>query len=525
MLMEKTLACFFVYMFLTLLVFGQGKQEILWGQPEEKSSYNFDFNFIGKYNNGVFSYRYNANKNNGLILEKYDSDNLKKLFIQNIDLEDSTESKANQNLEKIVLLKNNVFIFSSATNKKEKKNFLFANVVDDAGKIILKNKLICSTTLQEGNKADQVFLELSADSSCFLIAMKKPNEKEKNTFVHYFIIDQDLFPVLNRAMEIPYLAENTQVLRTMLWANQNIYFLLAIEDRTNKKNVSNKIPFPKTYLLLCYNHKLNKLTETEIAIQSKWIHSAEIAINNNVEAAIGGFYSNTADLAISGGYILILNLESGEITSNNIHSINRETLNKIAESDFAVVNKKLTYFELDHFLPLSSNRYILIGESRHISSSANINPYSGVDNVTYTYYNGSIITINFDSANSQLHYIHKDQKTINDYGEFSSYGIHTFQSNIGFIYNKMDINYSRTSIDPYQNPFVTTSGQADLLYTRIDYKSTEIETTDKNTIYESDKNKWKIIPYKSFFVDEKTIYFYAEKGGKFSIAKTEMLLQ
>jgi hypothetical protein len=502
-----------------LFVIGQSAPLILWSEAEDKSNYNFEFNFIGEKNNTLFTYRYNPNRESGLILEKYNAIDLKKLFIQNIDFEELSESNGDQNFRKIIMFNNLFYIFSSEINKKEKKNFVYVNTVDEAGKIVVKNQVVCSSILQEGKKADEIFIETSADSSSFLITMITPQEKDKNTMLNCFILGKDLAPILIKQLEIPYLSANTNLLKTMVWNNQNIYFLVSMEDRINKKQVSSRIPFPKTYLLLCYNNKLNKFTETQIAIQSKWIHSAALTNRNNFEAAIGGFFANTADLAISGGYILNLNLQTGQIISNNIYGIARDTLNEISKSDYAAVNKKLTYFQLDHFIPFQNDHYILVGESRHVSSSSNINPYNGVDNVTYTYYYGSVICISFGPEENKLRYLYKDQRTVNDYGEYSSYGLNSYETRLGIIYNNIDVNQARSIVEPYQNTPIINNFKTDLVLSNLSF---EDNTSEKTTTISWDKNKWRIVPSKSFFPDEKAIYFYAEKNGKFQLGKTEI---
>ena len=518
----KLLIAITIYLLSNTVVIAQKDSSVFWGDTEELSSYNYDFNFVNKTKNALYTCRYNANRGNGLVLEKYDATTLKKLFIQSIDFEELAQDNEEQNFEKIIFCFQKLYVFSSVASKKEKKNLIYANIIDSTGKAIATNKLVCSTALHPGNKADLISIETSTDSTSFLISMRSPAEKEKNSFLQCFVISGELDVLFSKQLEIPYASENTEFLKTMLWNNQNIYFLLAIEDQTNRKSIGNRIPFPKTHLLLCYNYKVNKMTEILIAIQSKWIHSCELVAKNMAEAAIGGFYSNTADLAISGGYILKVNLENDQIADTRIYAISRDKLNEISQSEYAVMNKKLTYFKLDHFIPMQNNRYVLIGENRHVSSSANINPYNGVDNVTYTYYNGNIVCLEFDTVGDQVWFIPKDQKTINDYGEFSSYGIGSYQSHLGFIFNSMDVNYSRVVVDPYQNPLVKTNNMADLMFTEININSdTDIELKQIKLL-DGDKNKWRVMPYKTFFSDEKHLYFYAQKGGKFTLGKMEI---
>jgi len=235
--MKKTIILLSVLVFGYALSFSQNKSEkadVLWGPELKESKKSTLSDIIGHDETGIYTLKINRKGRNKLILEHLDNEMTPS---KSVELE-LKEQKKERNLEFIIQLDGELYLFSSFKNQKLKKNFLFVQGIDkktlQLKKPITKIAEIPYVKRSRFN-AGSFGHELSGDKSKVLIYYNLPYDKGGNEKFGFHIFNNDFQQLWEKKVTLPYKEELFTIEDYEISDNGDVY-LLGVNYKEKRKS-------------------------------------------------------------------------------------------------------------------------------------------------------------------------------------------------------------------------------------------------------------------------------------------------
>jgi hypothetical protein len=449
--MKKYLILSIYLSFLGILAFGQVKSKkvsILWGKEERESRKSTLNDVVGYDQTGIYAIKTKSGLygfGSTLTLVHYNN-KMSQAKAVKLDLKEQNKSL---NFEYILQLHNELYLFSSFRNQKQKKNYLFVqtinkNTLQPAGKPKKIAEIDYSGKLKYNS--GEFHYEISRDSSKVLIYYKTPFDKGENEKFGFNVFDSEFTMLWHKEVTLPYKEELFDVEDYEVSNNGNVYLLgLIYKDKRKKKRKGE--PNYK-YQILNYSNNGESLTEYPVEIKGKFLTDMQIAVNPDQDIICGGFYSNVGSFSIKGSYFLKINGKTKEITHKAFREFGIDFITQNMTSRQEAKSRRkakkgkdveLYEYDLDDIILREDGGAVLVGEQYYISMVVSTYTTNGVTTRTtsYIYNYNDIIVVNLTPEGNidWTEKIPKRQSTSNDHGFFSSYALSVVKDKLYFIFN------------------------------------------------------------------------------------------
>lgn len=431
------------------------KVAIVWG-PEEKESWKSTLDDIVGYDKSGFYALKKERKGMrdfDVILEHF---NHKMVKTQSKDLNLSYQLQATigeykrKKYELIKKLNNQLYLFSSFSDKKTKKNTLYVQTID-------KKSLEPDTQLKPLAQIDfsgkrkfnsgRYDFEFSRDSSKMLVYYSLPYEKGENQRLGLYVYDKSFNKLWDNEITLPYREDLFEVEDYQVDNEGNVHLLGVIfkdKRREKRKGEPNY-----NYQILSYHSSGTALTEYPIHIQNRFLTDMKIAVTKDQDIVCAGFYSEDGTFSIRGSYFLRIDRATKEIETQSFKDFGidfitqnmRRGAEKTAKrKDEKGKNVELFRYRLDDIILRADGGAVLLGEQYYWYSVTNTTTdANGNRNTSTTYYYNynDIIVVNI-SPEGKIDWtekIAKRQVTSNDNGFYSSYALAIVGGKLYFIFN------------------------------------------------------------------------------------------
>ncbi len=348
--------------------------------------------------------------------------------------------------EFIVYMNNTLYLFSSIENKKTDNVILYAQTINKKT-LRLNNDSRKITEINYAKKGSKSFgdfeYEISRDESKLMIHYLLPVRKKEKEKIALIVLDKDLELLWGRKCTLSYMKELFEDERYRVDNDGNAYVLgivykdKALTKRRGKPNYK--------YQLICYKDEGETYEEYPIALSGKFITDMQIAITEKNDIICAGFYSNVGTFSISGSYYLNVDGSTGDIITKSYKKFGLEfiTQNMTERKANRAKKKKrkgkdveLFEYDLDNIILRDDGGAVLVGEQFFIEAHS-YTSQNGVTSTRYYYNYNDIIVINIDPE-GQIEWakkIPKEQRSVSDFGAYSSYAISILGDKMFFIFN------------------------------------------------------------------------------------------
>jgi hypothetical protein len=414
---------------------------VQWGDEEKASKRSTLSDIIGYDDTGVYVLKIEYGRmglNSTETIEFYDGD---MNFQRELELGD---------VEFVVYLNNQIFVFSSEKNKKAKKNILYSQSINKKT-LQLNNdkKEIAEIDFSEYSRfnAGSFGYQTSRDSSKLFVSYNLPYERRGSERFGFHVFDNNLDQIWQKRITLPYTDELFSIEDYEVDNDGNVHVIgVAYKD---KRKAKRKGAPNYSYHILTYENNGIDMSDNIVEVEGKFLTDMKIAVTKDLDILCGGFYSALGTFSIEGSYFLKIDGDSYEIVSESFEDFGIDFITqnmsnrqerKAKRKDAKGKDVEMYEYDLDDIILKEDGGAILIGEQYFVNAVTSTSTDSNGNtrtSTTYYYHYNDIIIINIapDGSIVWTEKIGKVQITTNDHGFFSSYALSVVKDKLYFVFN------------------------------------------------------------------------------------------
>jgi hypothetical protein len=443
-------------------------------------------------------------------LEKYNKTTIQLEYVKEFEMPEMNGKKLL--LGGIYILKGKMLLFASRYDKDEDKNYAYVQKMNASdGSLDGKPKEIDYIASTKKRNAGSFNYVLSEDSSKILLLHNEPFEKYGNEKFSYKVLDNNANELWSAALELPYKDKSFTISNYRVDNDGNVFMLASIiKDKDERKDRSRP---GYRYELISYNYKTKNVSETEIALEDKFISDISFRINAKGNIVIGGFYSNKTSDGLAGTFFLSMDRNSRKVISSGYKDFSTEFLGEFMSARRAEKHKELYNYSIDYLVTRDDGGAIMVAEQYYVQIYQYTDPRTGYTTYTYHYYYNDIIVVNVnpDASIAWVKKIPKLQHSTNDYGYYSSYTMDVVGDKLYFIYND---NPKNLTVDATKVKNGITKKMVTVLAI-VDSKG----NLERNVMFSAKDARIRTRPKISLQLGPKESLFYAIKGKKYKFGR------
>lgn len=377
-----------------------------------------------------------------------------------------------RSIERFMIWKDKIVLFSSYFDKKLKEKYLFVETINP-------NSLGTNHDMKRIDKFEVEKRKFQGDFSFTTSRNDKrllefanlPYEKNAPETYYFQVFDEKLNKLWSNDVTLPYTDDLFSVENIRVDDNGYVYVMGVKFQEGKERRASKRDGDPTyTYKLISYHYNDGKVTpkEYDIKLKDKFITDMQYAITDDGNIVVSGLYSKVGTYSIKGAFYLTVDAQSREIVKTSFKEFDFEFLTEhLSERKKKKAKKKeakgkkspeLYQYDLQELILREDGGVVLIAEQFYIqvvtSSYTDANGHTHTTTTYYYHYN-DIVVVNINPQ-GEIEWnvrIDKQQTSTNDGGFFSSYTSHVKDDKIYIIFNDNPKNmFQSNSIDPTNKP-------------------------------------------------------------------------
>jgi|GEM_PF-1290468 len=473
-------------------------------------------------NMGIITYAAGG-PNLSYLIQHYDNDMKSTRFVK-VELDKDYEYKT------ILHFGNELYVFSTFQDKKNKKKELYAQKIDKKTLRVGKEKLKIASafnTVSFGENRYNAFnyigdrfykIKLSRDKSKLLIYYSQTTEKKtEHEHISVQVYDSGLRESWRNTYKLP-CKDDLFIIESLRVSDEGKVYLLGKEYKEKLRERVDGMP-NYTYKLFSFSNKIDSFDNYQLNLEDKFLTNIEMAVAKQAnEVVCSGYYSENGKSGKNGSFYFRIDTEKKEIIKSKSHAFSSEIMTailgnkekkKLDKTLEAEKDINLNNYKFDEIILREDGGVVLISEYRRRKV------FSGSDDAIVKYYRNNIIIINI-SPSGEVEWSTKIAKkqvdTNSEY--FLSYSTAVVNDKIYFIFN--DKAENATIINSDNIKFFTPNKKTVTTIVQIDSNGRQ----KKDIIFSYDDIKLFTIP--SIFEqisDNEMVLFAGKEMGKSKAAK------
>ena len=458
--MKKVYSLSFILLMTSCLtLFAQTKSadtQISWGEKSKLDKRSFMSDILGEDESAIYtlvSHFGGILRPGNIEIEKYDHD-LKKIISNELDL---SYEKKDLVFEDLLMIDNQLYLFTSFVNKSTDINYFFYQQIDKTSlKIKGEVNLICEIDFSKAKKkksnTGNFNVEVSADRSKVLVFYNLPYDKNEVERFQYKVFQNDMTMLYENSIELEYKDKLFGLYDYLVSDAGDLYILGKNFNDVAKDEVKTKPNYK--FSIFRYGDGSNVASEYTLESHERFLTECKLKLTGAGDLICAGFYSEKDVSHVGGTFLLKINGESKAVMSETFEDFELEFITQnLTEKQEKKVQKKsdkgknvdLFQYDLDDIIIRDDGGAVLVGEQYFVRVTTTTSTNSQGQTTTrtiYHYYYNDIIIISFspDGAIEWKEKIAKSQHTINDSGYFSSYVVMVDKDKLRFIFNDNGAN-------------------------------------------------------------------------------------
>lgn len=418
---------------------------VKWGATIKKPSGTYISKIVGEDKDGFYVLR-KALKKGVMHIERFNQ-KMELEFSQQLTI--PKKGKKFHTYEGIYYINNQLVLFTSFADKNMGKNFAFAHPISDKGVVGTKFKKI-DEIKTEGRKTGSFDVELSKDSTKFLVYHNEPYDKYEDEEFSFKVYDNTLTPVWEKGITLPYKDENFNIKDYKIAGNGTVYMLATIyPDKSKGEKTKSKEYQVNKYVILSYNGKDDDLQQFEVNLSGKWIDEMSYEINEETqELIVSGFYADDHKMAVKGTFFLSMDIESKKVKVTSIKAFDKEFISESIGEKKAEKGKGIRYFDFDYMFTRKDGGIYMVAEQYYLTTRTYTD--SNGNTRTVTVYNYDDIMVTSINSKGEIEWTRLVEKRTGSSGPaYLSYAVNFNKNNdqLNIVFNDNPENISRAKDD------------------------------------------------------------------------------
>jgi hypothetical protein len=373
---------------------------------------------LGASDRNYYLLRYDKKSSQSFVIERY-SRNL--LLQNNYEFKIDKDSRVN----KIFYLNKNIYILYSSFDKERKRNYIYADILNESLSKIADAIELSSTNLK-GNHDHFFYIceDILYSQICLTTIDSMSNE---HIFFRIAMHDADLKLIASKKFSLS--INNDFKLDKQYLADSNLFFIYTNTIGNKSKD--------KQKVSSLFQFDFNKRTSRNITMQWDSLRIEELIFNYDPlhdAYIVAGYFLGENELQKGLAYMLIRD-DSDTRLHMRFHAFSGEVISSVMgkKNSGGILN-----FYPREIISRSDGGFILIGEYFNMHKEV-YNDYYSYNNsyVRYFYQYADILitSVNPDGEIDWNKVIRKDQMTMNDNGYYSSFLLGVTENGINLIFN------------------------------------------------------------------------------------------
>lgn len=415
--------------FLLLLANSLSAQSVEWGNSQKIRQRNQYTQIVGESANGIFLLRCrNTDFAEDVIIEKYRT---------NLSLENSqpVPMTVNGNLERVLLVNGELYLFFSARNLGSGNIDLLAQKIDASLKPAGDPQVLCSYPAQQHLEKRKLQIKTSADRKHVLMMFLTRVQGSGETRLNLFSFGDGMKQVFGKQFTLNYAPDDVFITNFESDNNGNAFVLIDFPaaDRKPKSDL-------RDFYLYAYYPAEDKMLAYALGNAQLFIEELAMCVNNfNQTISVMGLYSETGRNEVNGYFM--------ERYSIAKRSTEEKYAARFEEGSFPQVpglrnekgNVDMRNYYIRKLIPRSDGGVLCVSEKymrqeQRYSYYINNIPQEGV-RVTYHYDDGLVFSLNPNGSMQFTSLLRKRQASAGDGGYYSGLAILPTQDQVCLFYN------------------------------------------------------------------------------------------
>jgi len=448
----------------TLFVFAAtssfSQSSVKWAKPQKSSMFKImsGFTVIGQDDNAVYAKPRYSN------FSELIKCNLKTMTLTTVPYS-LKGANGKRDLEFVVMLKDELYLFSSLQDKKSKKHILYVQAVN---KSTLKLNATLTKVIEvdyagESDRKPAIFYyNLSPDKSKLLISYAVIDKNRVLLRSGFSVFDEEC-KVIWGENNISSGIEDKFTFNQLIVDNAtNVYFVgkTTFEKKELRKGAKNE-----SFVILCLEKERTPVPIKMELSGSREFVSQRIAVNNNSELYFVGTYTKEDMTNIIGIHSAKIDIAKQEVNNKQTSDFSDDFLTKgMKDSEAKSLRNKLqkgNNFESHYYglfdMEFLDNGSLVIGIEKSYTVVVR-----GRDGSTTTFYHyGDIVVANFNQ-DATLHWIEKIPRELSlPNFPLGSFGFVVNNNNVHILYNNMKSSAAILGVPPNKAKLIMYSLNAD----------------------------------------------------------------
>ena len=370
--------------------------------------------------------------------------------------------------ERLILMGDKLYLFTSYFNTSKKVNFLFAEVYDaNSLKRLKRMEIVGQFESVNRFESGLIGFKKSFDKSKLLVYCQLASKKEDPERVYALVFGEGMEVEWERVLELGIEDRDINIFDYEVSINGDV-FLLGLTKDINGKDTGK-------FMLSSFTNLGTEKHEYKLSFQNKIISDVRFKVNNTGELLIAGLYGLSSRKKAKGTVFFRIDPKSKKILASKTAEFSDDVLLEASnirsqkrKEKYLSDDSRLDRLELDNFvvrelIPRSDGGLLMMVERFYVREYRSMNTgfYNGVRNngtVSYTYHYEEIIVFNIrpDGSLDWSTMIPKYQSSINDGGFYLGYTYLVGPKGIFFVFN--DMGNTRRSFEDgfsFRNDFST----------------------------------------------------------------------
>ena len=452
----------------------------------------------------------------------------------------------------VVMLDRRLWVLSYFYNEKHEKTYLFAQEINKSTLNLSKDMVKIAEQDQKNNAKEDVFtVATSRDSSKIVVFNRQPAAKSQQEF-SLTVFNSEFTELWSKDAKLPYSRKNFGVDDYQVDNQGNVY-LLGIIYTEGSARLERRGKATYQYDIVAYRRddSTTDSHEYKVDMKDRFVSDLSFKIGDDGDLICAGFYSDKGAKSVKGACFFKINPKTHDQTSIssrpfdfqfmtvNLSEKNKERAKIAAEKGDKEAEPELYDYSIDKLITRSDGGVIMVAEQYFIDerlrynnnygyggyggwgNTAYYSPYSSYyDPYGYNRYNNrqpdyyfnynDIIVVNIQ-PNGEIAWsarIPKRQTSVNDFGQYSSYGMSIVADKLYFIYNDDPKN-----LDPRAKKIATETPDK--------YSVVTIAEVDRNgavkrsPLFQNKENGVVVRPKLSKQVGRRDMAIYGESGRRY----------
>jgi hypothetical protein len=408
------------------------------------------------------------------LIEYYNA-NMKLVRSKELDLEVKGKTRL---VKDVVMLDRRLWVLSYFYNEKHEKTYLFAQEVNKSTLTLAKDLVkIAEQDQKNDDKSDVFTVATSRDSSKIVVFNRQPNSNKQQEF-SLAVYDADFKELWSKDAKLPY-SRKSFAIEDYQVDNQGNVYLLGIIYTEGAARLERRGKATYQYDIVAYRRDDSTTAsyEYKVDMKDRFVSDLSFKIADDGDLVCAGFYSEKGAKSIKGACFFKINPKTHDQTSissrpfdfefmtTNLSERNKERAKAALDRGDKSAEPELYDYSIDKLITRSDGGVIMVAEQYFIDerlrynnygyggwgNSAFYNPYSygsmydpynrnGYNNnrrPDYYFHYNDIIVVNIqpDGEIAWTARVPKRQESVNDFGQYSSYGMSIVADKLCFIYN------------------------------------------------------------------------------------------